>query len=155
MTTRLSAVTLSGTGERAPPPEVDQERQVAIFDLLEENHFAPVGAPAGPYRLDLTLQDGKLAFNVTTEGGRPAAAFAISLGELQQIVKDYGRICASYYEAVRSKPPAEIEALDEARRAIHGEGGAGLRARLADHVEVDEETAKRLFTLLHALAAGR
>ena len=103
---------------------------------------------------DLALQDGKLAFDVTTQDGRPAADFAISLGELSQVVKDYGKICASYYEAVRSKPPAEIEALDEARRAIHGEGATGLRARLAGHVEVDDETAKRLFTLLHALAMG-
>lgn len=154
MSPRLSAVTLEATGVADLPEEIEQERKVAIFDLLEENSFAPHRAPAGPYRLTLGLEGGTLAFDVTTEAGEPAATFDLTLGQLRQIAKDYREICASYHAAVVSSPPSEIEAFDEARRAIHGEGAAFLQKRLEDNVEIDLATAKRLFTLVYVLTAG-
>jgi len=153
MTGRLSDVVLDAAGGRAPPPEIEQERKVAIFDLLEDNRFEPVGAPDGPYKLRLGLAEGRLAFALTTEAGGPAASFSLSLGPLRQVIKDYGKICTSYYEAVRSRPPAEIETLDEARRAIHGEGARTLAEGLDGKAILDEATAKRLFTLVCALGA--
>ncbi|PWR03072.1 hypothetical protein DKT77_09060 [Meridianimarinicoccus roseus] len=151
MTARLCAVTLEPGDGRAPSPEAAQEQNVAIFDLLEENHFSIPGAPQGPYLLTLGLTGSRLAFDLRCEDGTAAARFTVTLGELRQIVKDYEGICASYYEAVRSKPPAEIEKLDEARRAIHHEGADTLRALLDGHAELDDDTARRLFTLVCAL----
>lgn len=154
MTARLYDLTVATSGDRAPPPELEQEQRVAIFDLLEENRFEPAGAPEGPYRLNLGLAGSKLAFTLTTASGAPAATFSLSLGPLRQIVKDYTQICTSYYEAVKSKPPAEIEALDEARRAIHREGAEALSVALSGKAAVDAATARRLFTLVCAMIAG-
>lgn len=151
MTRRLSDVVLDAAGGRAPPPEIEQERNVAIFDLLEDNRFEPVGAPDGPYRLRLGFSEGRLAFDLTTESDGPAASFSLSLGPLRQVIKDYGNICASYHEAVRSRPPSEIETLDEARRAIHAEGARTLAERLDGKAILDEATSRRLFTLVCAL----
>jgi uncharacterized protein (UPF0262 family) len=151
---RLCDLVVETAGDRAPPAELEQEQRVAIFDLLEENRFEPVGAPDGPYRLSLGLTGSKLGFSLVTAGGAPAAAFSVSVGPLRQIVKDYTQICRSYYEAVRSKPPAEIEALDEARRAIHHEGAEALSTALDGKARVDAPTARRLFTLVCAMMAG-
>jgi uncharacterized protein (UPF0262 family) len=126
---------------------------VAIFDLLEDNRFSLTGGPEGPYRLTLGLSGSRLSFDLASDDGSAATSFVVSLGDLRQIVKDYSQICASYYEAVRSKPPSEIELLDEARRAIHFEGAHSLRALLDGHAELDDDTARRLFTLVCALAA--
>lgn len=153
MTARLSQITLDAAGGRAPSPEIDQEQRVAIFDLLEDNRFSVTGGPEGPYRLTLGLTGSRLNFDLTCDTGGDAASFVVTLGELRQIVKDYTQICASYYDAVRSKPPAEIEILDEARRAIHFEGAHSLRALLDGHADTDDDTARRLFTLVCALAA--
>ncbi len=154
MTARLSAVVLDDCDGRALAPEVEQERNVAIFDLLEENAFALPGAPEGPYRLALMLDGRALVFDLTTEDGAPAARFEVSVGPLAQIAKDYRQICETYAAAVTSKTPGEIEALDEARRAIHDEGADALGRRLGDHVEMDAPTAKRLFTLVYVLTSG-
>jgi uncharacterized protein (UPF0262 family) len=154
MTARLYDLTVDSGTDRAPPPELEQERQVAIFDLLEENRFEPVGAPEGPYRLRIGVAGSKLVFALTTRTGTEAAAFSLSLGPLRQIVKDYTQICTSYYEAVKSRPPSEIEALDEARRAIHHEGADALQTALAGKADVDDATGRRLFTLVCALMAG-
>jgi uncharacterized protein (UPF0262 family) len=135
----------------APTPEIDQERRVAIFDLLETNRFAPPGAPAGPYRLTLGVRERRLAFEVATAAGMPAAAFELSLAPLQQVIRDYFQICESYFDAVRRLPPAEIEALDQGRRAIHDEGSRLLLERLGGKVDTDMPTARRLFTLVCAL----
>ena len=151
MTARLSHVEVEGGGDRAPPPEIEQERAVAIFDLLEDNRFALVGGPDGPYRLKLGIESGKLRFGLVPEGGGDPAVFALQVGSLRQVVKDYGQICRSYYEAVRMQVPSETEALDEARRAIHHEGGRVMQERLAGRAELDEATARRLFTLVCAL----
>lgn len=154
MTGRLCDLIVATASDRAPPPELEQEQRVAVFDLLEENRFEPVGAPEGPYRLTLGLSGSKLAFDLVTASGAPAASFPVSVGPLRQIVKDYTQICRSYYEAVRSKAPAEIEALDEARRAIHHEGAEALSSALEGKAKVDGPTARRLFTLVCAMMAG-
>ena len=153
MTARLSQILLDARSGRAPSPEIAQEQAVAIFDLLEDNSFAPCDAAPGPYRLTLGLTGSRLNFDLAGDAGGPVTQFTLSLGELRQIVKDYGAICESYREAVRSQPPAEIERLDEARRAIHAEGATTLRDLLQGRAETDEATARRLFTLVCALAA--
>lgn len=148
---RLSDIVLITGSATAPPPEVDQERRVAIFDLLEENSFAlPKGAP-GPFRLKLTQDAGRLVFDLSPDGGGEPESFQLALGGLRQIVKDYATICDSYYEAVKSAPPSEIETLDEARRGIHHEGARVLIEKLDGKASVDEDTARRLFTLVCAM----
>lgn len=149
-TDRLIEVTLDETGLPAPTPEVEQERRVALFDLTEENRFGLPGA-SGPYRLRLGIRDRRLIFDVRTEAGDPAGEFQVSLAPLSQVVKDYFRICESYYDAVKRLPPAQIEAIDMGRRGIHDEGSRQLLERLAGKVETDLPTARRLFTLLCVL----
>jgi uncharacterized protein (UPF0262 family) len=153
---RLIAVTLDDSGLPPPTPEVEQERQVAIFDLLEENRFAlppregrPV--PPGPYRLALSIRDRRLVFEVATEDEAPVGAFHLSLTPFNQVVKDYFQICESYFDAVKRLPPAQIEAIDMGRRGIHDEGSRILLERLEGKVDTDLATARRLFTLICVL----
>jgi uncharacterized protein (UPF0262 family) len=150
MTNRLLSIDIDDTGLVQPTPEMDQERKVAIFDLLEENAFAIPRATEfpGPYRLLLALREGRLVFAVSTEAGRKVAEFHLSLGPFRQVVKDYFQICESYFEAVRLLPPARIEAIDMARRGIHNEGARVLQERLEGKAVVDAATARRLFTLI-------
>ena len=150
MTNRLIAVEIDDTGLARPTPEMDQERKVAIFDLLEDNHFVIPRAAEfpGPYRLLLALRDGRLVFAVSTEAGQKVAEFHLSLGPFRQVVKDYFQICESYFEAVRVLPPARIEAIDMARRGIHNEGARVLEERLEGKAVVDAATSRRLFTLI-------
>ena len=150
MTNRLTAIDIDDRGLTCPTPEMDQERKVAIFDLLEENFFAIPRAAEfpGPYRLLLALRDNRLVFAVSTEAGEKVAEFHLSLGPFRQVVKDYFQICESYFEAVRLLPPARIEAIDMARRGIHNEGARVLEERLEGKAVVDAATARRLFTLI-------
>ena len=150
MTNRLTAIDIDDRGLTRPTPEMDQERKVAIFDLLEENFFAIPRAAEfpGPYRLLLALRDNRLVFAVSTEAGEKVAEFHLSLGPFRQVVKDYFQICESYFEAVRLLPPARIEAIDMARRGIHNEGARVLEERLEGKAVVDAATARRLFTLI-------
>ena len=150
MTNRLTAIDIDDRGLTRPTPEMDQERKVAIFDLLEENFFAIPRAAEfpGPYRLLLALRDNRLVFAVSTEAGEKVAEFHLSLGPFRQVVKDYFQICESYFEAVRLLPPARIEAIDMARRGIHNEGARVLEERLDGKAVVDAATARRLFTLI-------
>ena len=150
MTNRLTAIDIDDRGLVRPTPEMDQERKVAIFDLLEENFFAIPRAAEfpGPYRLLLALRDNRLVFAVSTEAGEKVAEFHLSLGPFRQVVKDYFQICESYFEAVRLLPPARIEAIDMARRGIHNEGARVLEERLEGKAVVDAATARRLFTLI-------
>ena len=150
MTNRLTAIDIDDRGLTRPTPEMDQERKVAIFDLLEENFFAIPRAAEfpGPYRLLLALRDNRLVFAVSTEAGEKVAEFHLSLGPFRQVVKDYFQICESYFEAVRLLPPARIEAIDMARRGIHNEGARVLEERLEGKALVDAATARRLFTLI-------
>jgi uncharacterized protein (UPF0262 family) len=158
-TNRLSAIEIDDRNLAPPTPEIEQERKVAIFDLLEDNSFAlPArdgrAAPAGPYRLNLSIRDGRLVFDILTEAGDKAAEFHLSLGPFRQVVKDYFQICESYFEAVKRLPPSQIEAIDMGRRGIHNEGARILQERLEGKVEVDGDTARRLFTLICVLHFG-
>ncbi|MBA3324598.1 MAG: UPF0262 family protein [Rhodobacteraceae bacterium] len=153
---RLVAVTLDETGLAPPTPEIEQERRVAIFDLLEDNRFALPGrdgrpAPAGPYRLRLAIRDRRLVFDLTAETGAPAGEFHLSLTPFAQVVKDYFQICGAYFDAVKRLPPAQIEAIDMGRRGIHNEGSRILLERLGGKVDTDMATARRLFTLICVL----
>ena len=150
MTNRLLSIDIDDRGLVRPTPEMDQERKVAIFDLLEENFLAIPRAAEfpGPYRLLLALRDGRLVFAISTEEGQKVAEFHLSLGPFRQVVKDYFQICESYFEAVRLLPSARIEAIDMARRGIHNEGARVLEERLEGKAVVDAATARRLFTLI-------
>lgn len=151
-TDRLIDVELDEEGLATPTPEVEQERRVAIFDLLEENSFALARDDAtGPYRLKLAVRDRRLVFDVRAEGDEPAAEFHLSLSPFRQIIKDYFQICESYFDAVKKLPAAQIEAIDMGRRGIHNEGARVLKERLEGKVEVDDPTSRRLFTLICVL----
>jgi uncharacterized protein (UPF0262 family) len=147
---RLCDVVLDDSIGRSTP-DVEHERAVAIFDLIEENSFAPSGHSGGPYRLNISLVDSKLVFSITTEKGEDVATHILSLTPFRRIVKDYFMICESYYEAIRSASPSRIEAIDMGRRGIHNEGSQTLKDRLSGKIDVDFDTARRLFTLVCVL----
>ena len=130
---------------------VEHERRVAIADLLDANTFVPAGSEAGPYALRLAIEDQKLVFDVKRADGEPVRMFVFSLGPLRRIIKDYFLMCESYYSAVREAPLGQIETIDMARRGVHNEGSTLLRERLDGKIEVDFDTARRLFTLICAL----
>jgi uncharacterized protein (UPF0262 family) len=133
-------------------PDVEHERAVAIFDLIEENSFHPVGDEnGGPYKLKLSLVDSRLVFAVSREDGTAIVTHILSLTPFRRIVKDYFMICESYYEAIRSSTPSQIEAIDMGRRGLHNEGSQTLMDRLSGKIEVDFDTARRLFTLVCVL----
>ena len=132
-------------------PDVEHERAVAIFDLIEDNSFKPVGDEDGPYRLRLSLVDARLVFTVTRESGDAVVTHILSLTPFRRVVKDYFLICESYYEAIRSSTPSQIEAIDMGRRGLHNEGSQTLMDRLSGKIDVDFDTARRLFTLVCVL----
>lgn len=155
-TDRLIDVQLDDRGLPPPTPEVEQERRVAIFDLLEENSFALAPRdgqtpPAGPYKLRLAVREGRLVFEVATESDDKAYDFMLSLSPFRPIIKDYFGICASYFDAVKTQPAHRIEAIDMARRGVHNEGSELLQERLAGKIATDHDTARRLFTLICVL----
>ena len=155
-TNTLVGVELDDSGLPAPTPEIEQERKVAIFDLLEENSFAiPArdgkAVPDGPYRLNLSIQDRRLVFDLLTEAEEPIGAFHLSLSPFRQVIRDYFQICEAYFDAVKKLPPSQIEAIDMGRRGIHNEGARILTERLDGKVETDHDTARRLFTLICVL----
>ena len=133
-------------------PDVEHERAVAIFDLIEENSFQPVGdAGEGPYRLKLSLVQSRLVFEINRENGERVAAHMLSLTPFRRVVKDYYMICESYYAAIRNATPSQIEAIDMGRRGLHNDGSQTLLDRLAGKIEIDFDTARRLFTLVCVL----
>lgn len=129
------------------------EQAVAIFDLLNNNHFAPVGHVRGPYRLHLELADRRLVLTATTENGAPAFCHHLSLTSFRRLLKDYQLVCESFANSAARLPPDRLEAIDMGRRAIHDEAAALLRERLKSKVEIDQDTARRLFTLLSLLVS--
>jgi len=156
---RICHIEIDETSLAAPTPEMEQERRVAVFDLLEDNSFAlpPRGerqAPPGPYRLRMGIRDRRLVVDITQDAGDKVTEFHLSLGPLKQVIKDYDQICASYFDAVKRLPPSQIEAIDMARRGIHNEGARVLQERLEGKAEVDLDTARRLFTLISVLDHG-
>ncbi|MBX3598783.1 MAG: UPF0262 family protein [Rhizobiaceae bacterium] len=132
-------------------PDVEHERAVAIFDLIEENSFAPVNDGGGPYRLKLSLAESRLVFAISRENGDQVVTHILSLTPFRRIIKDYYMICESYYEAIRSSTPRQIEAIDMGRRGLHNEGSQTLMDRLSGKIEMDFNTARRLFTLVCVL----
>jgi len=148
---RLIDVELDETIGRSTP-DVEHERAVAIFDLIEENSFCPVGDTGdGPYRLKLSLVEARLVFAITRENGEEVVTHILSLTPFRRIVKDYYMICESYYEAIRSSTPSQIEAIDMGRRGLHDEGSQTLKDRLSGKIDIDFGTARRLFTLVCVL----
>ena len=156
---RICHIEIDEKGLARPTPEIEQERRVAIYDLLEENSFAlPPRADRvtveGPYRVLLAIREGRLVFEIATEDAEKVAEFHLSLGPFRQVVKDYFQICESYFDAVKRLPPSQIEAIDMARRGIHNEGASILQDRLEGKASVDTDTARRLFTLICVLHWG-
>jgi uncharacterized protein (UPF0262 family) len=133
-------------------PDIEHERAVAIFDLIEENCFQPINDEGnGPYKLRLSLVDSRLVFAVSREDGTEVVTHILSLTPFRRIVKDYFMICESYYEAIRTASPSQIEAIDMGRRGLHNEGSQTLLDRLAGKLDVDFNTARRIFTLVCVL----
>jgi uncharacterized protein (UPF0262 family) len=152
---KLVAVTLDEASIGRSGPDIDHERAVAIYDLIEENSFTPVGHDGGPYALYLSLADNRLVFDIKLAAGEPAGepvvVHMLSLNTFKKIVKDYFMICDSYYQAIRTATPDRIEAIDMGRRGIHDEGSRILQDQIKRKVEVDFDTARRLFTLICVL----
>jgi uncharacterized protein (UPF0262 family) len=147
---RLIAITLDDASIGRASPDIEHERAVAIYDLVEENSFA-LADHAGPYRLVLSLADRRLVFDVRSNAGEPLVVHALSLTPFRRIVKDYHLVCESYHQAIRLGAPSRIEAIDLGRRALHNEGSEILRERLSGKVDLDFNTARRLFTLICVL----
>ena len=151
---RISAIVLDEKSVVRRTAEIEQEREVAISDLLEGNHFKPKGASAGPYRLALSVKENRLVFDIARDGrdnNQRVGRILLSLAPFRRIVKDYFMICDSYYKAMRTAPPTQIESLDMGRRALHNEGTELLMKRLSGKIETNFDTARRLFTLICVL----
>lgn len=146
---RLASITLDAATLPAATAEIEHERRVAIFDIVEKNSFEPAGSDGGPYALTLSLQDSRLVFDIV--GGDFKRAHVLSLTPLKSVLKDYLLICDSYYEALRGSSPSQIESVDMGRRGLHNEGAELLKDRLDGKIALDHETARRLFTLVVAL----
>lgn len=135
--------------------DVEQERRIAIFDLIEGNHFAPQREQpdgyAGPYRVQLSVEEGRLAIQIKREDGTPLETLILAMGRFRRPIRDYFAICDSYFQAIRQATPQQIETVDMARRAIHNEAAELLQERLAGKIEIDFDTARRLFTLICVL----
>jgi uncharacterized protein (UPF0262 family) len=132
-------------------PDVEHERAVAIFDLLEENHFAPAGALEGPFVLRLSIEENRLVLAIHDEADAPLGKVMLPTLPFRKLIKDYFTVCESYYQAIRTASPSQIEAIDMGRRGLHNEGSELLRERLAGKIDIDFNTARRLFTLLCVL----
>jgi uncharacterized protein (UPF0262 family) len=156
---RIAQIELDDSNLPPPTSEIEQERKVAMFDLMENNSFAlpprdDREVPAGPFNVGLSIREKRLVFEIRTEDDQPAAEFHLSLGPFRQVVKDYWQICESYFDAVKNLPPSQIETIDMARRGIHNEGARILAERLEGKADVDNDTARRLFTLICVLHFG-
>jgi len=152
---RVAAVTLDERSVTRRNRDIERERQAAIADLLDSNSFTPAdpGVAPGPYALHLRLAEKRLDIEIHVQGGAYQTTAAVPLAAFRRIIKDYFRVCESYYEAIRSASPSQIEAIDMGRRGLHNEGSELLQDRLARTAEVDFDTARRLFTLLCVLQA--
>lgn len=133
-------------------PEIEHERAVAIYDILEENRFSPIGHDGGPYNLKLGIEDRqRLVLDISTENGEPVERVTLSVMPFRRIVKDYFQICESYFDAIKRLSPSQIETIDMARRGLHNEGSEMLSERLRERIDMDQDTARRLFTLICVL----
>ena len=148
---RLVHLSLDDPALTARNADLEHERRVAIFDILENNHFALVDGPAGPYRLKLSLADRGIVFAVSDKAGEALSRIELSMRPLRRNIRDYFMICESYFEAMRNATPERVETIDQARRALHNESAELLKTSLADRVTLDDDTARRLFTLISVL----
>jgi uncharacterized protein (UPF0262 family) len=153
---RIARIDIDEASLSAPSDQVEHERKVAIFDLIEKNSFVPEGAEGagsqGPFDLRLALEDNRLVFDVT--GPQFVRKIMLSLAPFKTMLRDYRMICESYYEALKNATPAQIESIDMGRRGVHNEGAELLAERLKGKIAIDHETARRLFTLVNALVRG-
>lgn len=148
---RIASVTLDQNSVQTLSREVEQERAVAIYDLLEQNRFEPNGSKGGPYHLVLSLEENRLVFDIRLDGDEPHGRVMLGLTSMRRAVRDYLQICESYHTAIREAAPSQIEALDMGRRGLHDEGSRLLIERLTGKIALDFDTARRLFTLISAL----
>jgi uncharacterized protein (UPF0262 family) len=148
---RIAGITLDEHTVVRRSPDIEHERAVAIFDLLEDNHFKPASGSIGPFHLHLAIEENRLSIAIRSTADGTSETVALPLTPFRGIVKDYFMVCESYYEAIRRSSLAQIEAIDMGRRALHNEGSSLLMERLADKVEIDLDTARRLFTLICVL----
>lgn len=149
---RIIAITLDNDSIKSWGPDVDHERRVAIFDLIEQNSFQPMGdAFAGPYNVHLFIEEDRLAIQINGEDDTEQGRVVLALSPFRKTVKDYFQICESYFAAIKNASPSRIEAIDMGRRGIHNQGSELLQERLKDKIEIDFDTARRLFTLICVL----
>ena len=148
---RIVDITLDERSVVRRSADVEHERAVAIFDLLEENRFVPIGDYEGPYKLHLAISENRLMFDIHDEAEARLGTVSLPLAPLQRIIKDYFTICETYFQAIKTASPSRIEAIDMGRRGLHNEGSDVLRTRLEGKIEIDFDTARRLFTLICVL----
>ncbi|MEZ5871658.1 MAG: UPF0262 family protein [Nitratireductor sp.] len=148
---RLVDVVLDDKSIGRATPDVEHERAVAIFDLIEENEFLPDGDEGGPYKLTLSVVESRLVFDIRREDDTPVVMHVLSLTPFKRVIKDYFLICESYYDAIRTSSTSQIEAIDMGRRGLHNEGSQTLMDRLSGKIGMDLDTARRLFTLICVL----
>ena len=148
---RLTAITLDSTSIKRANSGIEHEREVAIFDILESNFFSLEGRDEGPYTLNLSIAEDRLVLAVGQQASDNVFTVVLSLTPLRRVMKDYFIVCESYYRAIRTAPPSRIQAIDMGRRALHDEGSRVLLERLKGKITVDNDTARRLFTLICAL----
>jgi uncharacterized protein (UPF0262 family) len=148
---RIAGITLDEHTVVRRNADIEHERAVAILDLLEENHFAPISGHRGPFHLHLAIEENRLSMVVRSAINDSSETVLLPLAPFRGIVRDYFMVCESYYEAIRRSSLAQIEAIDVGRRSLHDEGSVLLMERLADKVAIDHDTARRLFTLICVL----
>lgn len=148
---RIADIRLDERTVKYRSPDVEHERAVAIYDLLEENYFAPAGLDAGPYGLHLSIEETRLVFDIRNADDESLQTISLSLAPFRRIIKDYFTVCESYFTAIKTASPSRIEAIDMGRRGLHNEGSDLLRDRLNGKIEIDLNTARRLFTLICVL----
>jgi len=148
---RLVKITLDERSVVRRNADIEHERAVAIFDLLEENSFAVAGDVPGPFHLHLGIEENRLVLDIRSTADEPIDRVLVPLSPFRSIVKDYFLVCESYFAAIRTASPSRIEAIDMGRRALHNEGASLLHERMSEHVALDHITARRFFTLLCVL----
>ena len=148
---RIANITLDEKSVVRRSPEVEHERRVAIFDLLEDNHFVPLHADHGPYHLHLAIEDNRLVMLINDMEGKLVTKQLVPVSPYRRLIKDYFTVCESYFEAIKRSTPSQIEAIDMGRRSLHDEGSEKLRDQLAGKIDIDKDTARRLFTLICVL----
>ncbi|HJM91372.1 MAG: UPF0262 family protein [Alphaproteobacteria bacterium] len=147
-TQRIARISLDERTVIRRSADIEHERRVAIFDLLEGNSFRPIGDFQGPYHVLMGMEENRLALDIHDESDAPLIRVLLPLTPFRRIIKDYFTICESYFQAIKSASPSKIEAIDMGRRGLHNDGSDLLRERLEGKIEIDNETARRLFTLL-------